>query len=431
MNHTHLKYPLFAALVFAQSAVSADYITLDESEQFGDTRWGALPYLFSTDSLGNAFGAGAYVGGIHQPQSSLAFTAFKTSNESSLISGWINNFQFENYERWFFDVFLLGSHYTDQRFYDTRFRLGAAPAGSNDSDKDDFVTGISDDLHFELTSTYVLPIGAGKENPLTVFKTSKGMLSSPARGGQQWDPDTSGKTTLSARYFYRYRDLQEFEDSDELAARTNGLEFWIDYENTDFAANPSYGSRQTLTLTRDFGWFDSSNSWTNLEFEASKYFDLGTSNWFRQQVIALNIWTSHTPSWDLDKSTGKVDHRPPPGFGSTLGGYDRMRAYPEGRFHDKSAVYYGAELRLTPQYNGLDEIPLIKLFEIDWWQVVAFAEAGRVAPEYSSDLFFKDLKWDVGLSFRIMSFRQPLRLDWAVSEEDYSIWAMYAQPFSR
>lgn len=61
--------------------------------------------------------------------------------------------------------------------------------------------------------------------------------------------------------------------------------------------------------------------------------------------------------------------------------------------------------------------PLLKHLEIDWWQVVAFAEAGRVAPKYSAELFIKDLKWDVGLSFRVMAYRMPLRLDWAVSEE--------------
>ena len=51
--------------------------------------------------------------------------------------------------------------------------------------------------------------------------------------------------------------------------------------------------------------------------------------------------------------------------------------------------------------------------------------------KYDADLYFKDLKWDAGLSFRVMAFRVPLRLDWAVSDEDYSIWAMYKQPFAR
>lgn len=415
-----LLIPL-ACLVACSQLLFADTIVLDEHEEFGDTRWGAIPYVFATDSLGTAVGVGAFISGVHQPQSGLVGSAFVTDNDSWLLAGALQNFRFDSLNRWFFDLYAQRSHFTDQRFYE----------GSNDSEKDHFLPGVSDDLHLEATSLYVLPVGAAKDNPLTVHKTSKGMRLSAPQGGKEWNPLASGKTILGTRYFYRYRDLQEIEREELLSASTNGLEVWLDYDNTDFLPNPTFGSRQKLTVSRDFGWFDSSNSWTNLTLDVSKYFNLGTSSWFRQQVLALDFWTSHTPSWDLDEDTERVNHRPPPGFGSELGGFDRLRAFPTGRFQDKSAVYYGAELRLTPQINGLDKLPLLKYLEIDWWQVVGFVEAGRVAPEYGADLFTKDLKWDVGLSFRIMTFRQPLRLDWATSDEDWSIWAMYSQPFSR
>ncbi len=422
---------LSSLLLCLAGNVIADYITLDESEEYGDTRWGAVPYAFSTETLGTAVGAAAYVGGIRQPQSSLVGAAFTTSNDSWLMAGALNNFRFDNMERWFFDIYAQGSHFTDQRFYDSTHRLTSSTSGSNDSSPDDFVSGISNDLHIEISARYVLPIGAGKDHPLTVFKTRRGMLYTQPTGGSAWNPFTSGKTLLGSKYFYRYRDLQKIDDEDLIKANTNGLELWLDYNNTDFLPNASYGSRQKFTITRDFGLGDSANSWTNLELDLSKYLDLGTSDWFRQQVLALNFWTSHTPTWKVDKETGFVDHRPPPGFGSELGGFDRMRAYPQGRFHDKSAVYYTAEMRLMPKINGLDSLPLLKYLEIDWWQVVAFVEAGRVSRKYDADLYFKDLKWDAGLSFRVMAFRVPLRLDWAVSDEDYSIWAMYKQPFAR
>jgi hypothetical protein len=54
-----------------------------------------------------------------------------------------------------------------------------------------------------------------------------------------------------------------------------------------------------------------------------------------------------------------------------------------------------------------------------------------VGPEYNSDLFFKDLKVDAGIGLRLMAFRAVVRLDWAVSEEGSSVWAMVSQPFSR
>jgi outer membrane translocation and assembly module TamA len=79
----------------------------------------------------------------------------------------------------------------------------------------------------------------------------------------------------------------------------------------------------------------------------------------------------------------------------------------------------------------LRDIPLLNYFEIDWWQVVPFIEAGRVGPEYDSDLFFKDLKWDAGIGIRLMAFRSVVRLDFAAGEEGGAVWAMVQQPFAR
>jgi hypothetical protein len=98
---------------------------------------------------------------------------------------------------------------------------------------------------------------------------------------------------------------------------------------------------------------------------------------------------------------------------------------------DKSAVYYAAEMRLIPRYQPLRNLPIINYFDIDWWQVVPFVEAGRVGPDYNSELFFDDLKFSAGIGFRFMAFRNVFRLDFAVSDEGGAVWAMFAQPFSR
>jgi hypothetical protein len=157
------------------------------------------------------------------------------------------------------------------------------------------LSGTSNDLHLELTVRYPLPIGAARDNPLTLYRTRKGLLLSDPQGGDEWNPLKHGKTILGARYFHRYRDLREIDQEDLLAVSTNGLETWLDYDNTDFLPNASRGSRQKLTLTRDFGWFSSSGSWTNIELDASKYFDLGTSAWFRTSgplIPPAGKWTS-------------------------------------------------------------------------------------------------------------------------------------------
>ena len=108
-----------------------------------------------------------------------------------------------------------------------------------------------------------------------------------------------------------------------------------------------------------------------------------------------------------------------------------MRGYPIGRFSDKSAIYYAAELRMMPQGNPLRDAPLLDYFEIDWMQLVAFFEGGRVGPHYDSELLFEDHRYSVGLDLRLMAFRSVVRLGVAWSEEGAQVWAMFGQPFAR
>jgi hypothetical protein len=73
-----------------------------------------------------------------------------------------------------------------------------------------------------------------------------------------------------------------------------------------------------LSVSRDFGWFDSSNSWTVLQGELDPYFSLGSSDWFRQRVIALDFWSAYSPSWQVE-ADGEITNRPPPYAGAALG----------------------------------------------------------------------------------------------------------------
>ncbi len=439
------KHPTFAALlkrlltlvamatVFLSAPGNAQIVALDKSQTIDEKRSGWLPYAFATDSLDTSIGVAAFSAGTLQPQASLFGTGFVTANESALISGAANNFRLGN-SRFFTDAFVLVDHFTDQRFYaDLDNDPTQAKAGSNDSAEDDYVSGVSNELTLNFTLRYALPIGATRDEALSIYTLDQGLLMSEPTGGSGWNPLTSGRSTLATRFFYTYRDLSEYEaDEDQLEARTNGLDFWYEYDNTDFPRNPSYGSRQQFKLSRDFGWFDSSNSWTNLEFDAAKYVNLGTSDWFKQKVLALNFWTSNTPSWETNPANSQeATHRPPPNYGSELGGFDRMRAYPAGRFRGKSAVYYAAEMRFTPQFQKMRDWPIINYFDVDWFQIVPFIEAGRVSDDYNGDLFTKDLKFDAGIGLRAMAFRAVVRLDFAVSEEGAAVVAMISQPFSR
>ena len=413
--------------------VYAINVALDKEQKIEEQRSGWLPYAFRTDSLGTAIGLGFFTAGHKQPQSGIVATGYTTDNDSQLVMGAITNYQLKNYKRLFIDAFALTAHFTDQRFYvDLDHDPTQAKAGSNDSAEDDFVSGISNTVEFEFTLKYPLSIGNSRYEPVSVYSLDEGLIRSGPQGGEIYDPSTSGKTVIATTLFHTYRDLDEISQEDLLSVNSNGLKLWLDHNNTDFPRNPSRGSRQKITVTRDFGWLARSDTWTNLEFETTKYFDLGKTSLFRQRVLALDFWTSNTTSWDPDPNNDQiVRNRPPPGIGSSLGGYDRMRAYPIGRFHDKAAVYYSAELRMIPKTSPLRDVPFIKYFNIDWMQLVGFIEAGRVSPQYDSDLYFKDLKYDRGISLRLMSFHAVMRLDWAVSDEGNSVWAMYEQTFAR
>jgi hypothetical protein len=424
---------LTIAVLFLAGPGMAQQIVLDQGTEVGDPTSGWLPFGFATDSLGTGVGAAAFSAGNLQPQTSLTIGGFATSNSSYAAGGVFSDYLIPNTGRLFLDSYLWLGHFTDERFYVDLDRNGSQPkAGSNDSDEGDFVEGESNNVIAELTLKYPLPIGSARAEPISVVRLDQGMLESAPQGGEVWNPLVSGKTTLSMKAFFRYRDLDNVGFRRRLSVNSNGLEFKLDYNNTDFTRNPSAGSRQKLTLTRDFGLFDSSNSWTNVELELTKYFNLGTSDWFKQQVLAMNFWTSSTPSWEADKGNSQiVSHRPPPNMGSYLGGYDRMRAYPLGRFQDKAAVYYSAELRLMPRLPSLRNIPLLEYFEIDWLQLATFVEAGRVSADYDTDMFTKDLKYDAGVGLRLMAFRYVFRVDYTVSDEGGSVWAMVNQTFGR
>ncbi len=440
MSNTSKLFKLGIALLLLPMQLHAQVVALDRGMSLDEKRNGWVPYLFATDSLGTAVGVAGFSAGTIQPQSSLFGAVFVSSNDSALVSASLNNTRLGG-SRWMVDTFILANHFTDQRFYvDYDRDPDEVRAGSNDSDKDDYVTGISDERTINIDLKYRLPIGGIKDDPVAVYRVHEGLLESGPTGGGPWNPVASGQTTIGTRFFFTDRDLKDFTtgpdrdqiDQDVIEGRTTGVDFWLEYDNTDFPRNASRGSRQLVTISRDFGLMNSSGTWTNIQVDLSKYFDLGSSNWFRQRVLALNFWTSNTTTWETDPlNSSIVTNRPPPKFGSMLGGFDRLRAYPTGRFFDKAAVYYAAELRLIPQTQPLRDLPLLNYFEIDWWQVVPFVELGRVGAKYDSELFFEDLKWSVGIGLRLMAFRTPVRLDIATSAEGTSIWAMVSQPFSR
>jgi hypothetical protein len=59
-------------------------------------------------------------------------------------------------------------------------------------------------------------------------------------------------------------------------------------------------------LSRDFGAFNSSDSWTVWQAEVDRYFELNKPPHIRQAVPALAAWTADTPSWERRAEGGQV-----------------------------------------------------------------------------------------------------------------------------
>jgi hypothetical protein len=357
-------------------------------------------------------------------------TGFATTNSSWAGFAAFNDLGLPFSARTFIDGKGMAGHYTDQRIYgDLTFDSVEDRAGSNSSDADDFATGKGWDNWFDVNFKYVLPTGAARDMAVNTFWLDRGILARGATGGERWNPLQGGRTFLDVRAFFRWRSLED--DSSEFQGDTNGLEVTLTYDNTDFDANPSRGSVLSAGVTRDFGLFASSHSWTVVEGEFSKFFSLGAGKFTRQRVLALNAWTAYSPTWEVAGTDEgfTIENRPPNYLGASLGSFDRLRGYPSYRFSDKAAVYYCAELRLTPDWNPLGDWKLLRFFDIDWWQFAPFVEVGRVAPEWDLGELHRDMKWDVGLGVRLMVMKSIVRLDTAVSDETVGIWAMVGLPF--
>lgn len=390
-----------------------------------------LPYAFSSESMGLTLGIGAGVKGYGQEQMLLGATAFGSFDEAAGLFLGMWDYRPPIFPRLFFGAQGMIGHYPKQRAY-TRliFDPNGPRPGSNDSNEDQFGEDSGNDNWIDLKLEYVLPMGSAHNDALQHYQTKGGLLQSAPVGGEVWNPFKNGVTTLMLRQFNRFRSFEL--DQGDVEATTHPFELALSYNNTDYPTNPSYGSSQNISVTQDFGWLDSPDSWTFIEFEASKYLSLGASNWAKQRIVALNFWTGHTPTCEEDTNTDGniiVTHRPPFYEGATLGGFYRMKGYPIDRFNDRSVIYAAAEYRYTLNWNPIGKISWLKFLQSDWLQLVGSVECGRVANEYNLSTLFEDLKINGGFGLRSMFAGAVVRFDIGFSDEATSVWVMLGHPF--
>lgn len=420
---------LFSSLSSARAENSkSPYLIRDVSETEGikKTRL-ILPYAFYSETYEFAVGVGGGATGFQEGQMGLYASGLYTTNDTYALYFLGNDIRIPYTKRLYLDPFISYGWYAVVRDYiDGNPDYPDERAGSNDSSADNYIFDSGYNNTVELRFKYVLPFGKGRDSALQHYILDRGILAEGASGGGAWNPVTGGVTYLQFKPFYHYRTF-DFPD-ETLKGSTGGLEVGLHYDNRDLPINPSAGSKLHLTYSGDFG---TEYNWSVVKGQFSKYLSLGKSENFRQRVVALTFWAADNTSLKTtDTPNGFVaDHRAPPMYGASLGGLYRLRAYPQYRFHDKVAIYYGAEYRAIPTWRPLKNVRLLKPLDVDWWQIVGIAELGRVDNGWSFETLYKDLHWSLGAGLRLMARKVVLRLDGAVSNEGATMWVMAGQSF--
>jgi len=413
--------------------------------------WIALPYVFSSSATGLTAGVVGIFHGFVQPQMTMVVTVFRgeklpveeytngaysNDTEANSQGGFIgiSGIHLPFTERVFVSYFGMRAYYPNQRLYVN---------GRNNSVRDlepstkPYATPIQTqgwNNWSYLDLRYVLPLGESKEQVLPVIETSRGIaINRDHIGGGI--PFATGQTVVTIRPFYNLFTADKLQPEAPQIS-TNGLKFKFEHDNTDYSDNPLRGYSFSAQYAQDFGYGASTQRWNSIEVDYSHYLELPTPSWMRHNVLAFNVWSAYSPSWDKgnryifeDGTPAKnIDQGQPPMWeGGRLGGFDRMRAYDSNRFNDKAAIYGAVEYRLIPQLNPMQDQEWSPI-PIDWFQGVLFAEAGRVAPQYNLDLF-KDMKYDVGFSVRALAATLPVRFEMAWGSEGSTMWVMLKQPF--
>ncbi|MFK5937660.1 MAG: BamA/TamA family outer membrane protein, partial [Sulfurimonas sp.] len=343
---------------------SAEFVIHDVNNSDTQKSYILLPYLFSSDTMGLTTGVAGIMHGYYQPQMTMFATAFVGSIEDlgseqarskGAIFG-ISSYKPEFSKRIFINFLGSYAYYPNQRLYLN---------GSNESKQNIQSTTPNEatplqtqgyNNWFKLDFHYVLPLGDNEMQALQTINLDKGItVDEKIVGGI---PFITGQTILGTEFFYtKWTADKLLEDP---SYKTNGARVYLEHDNTDYPSNPSRGYNFKFQYSQDFGLFNSIQSWNSLDASYSHYFDFENFSWSRQNVIALNVWSAYSPSWEQNKKLHPDNpnaliekHQPPMWEGARLGGWNRLRAYDSNRFSDKAAFYVASEYRIIPKQNPL------------------------------------------------------------------------------
>ncbi|PMH42381.1 hypothetical protein BCU68_14295 [Vibrio sp. 10N.286.49.B3] len=369
-----------------------------------------VPFAFSTDSLGTTIGIAGVIKGVGQEHAALFGAGLYSAKGSHMGYLSANNYQLG-------DNWLWGVEAYQAKFVEFDYYLGEQAGNSSDGT---FTLADGDEAQYRMSFRYILPWGAAKES---------GSLAAliPRRQLQGSTPFSSGVSSIELQPFYTSRVLKN-SDANQ-SHESTGIALKLDWDNRDDMRNPTQGSRTRLDFTYANESWGNETDWAKVEFQTSQYWDLGPlGDLFDKQVLAFNFYTADTPTWN-HCSSGQQCQRPPEQDAVRLGGIYRLRSFSGGRFHGRSAIAYSGEYRVLPDWQPLDDMPVIGNYDIPWWQWVVFADVGRVADEYNLSTLHNDMQWSAGGAVRFQVEGIVVRAEIARGDEGNLFRIMINQPF--
>ena len=116
------------------------------------------------------------------------------------------------------------------------------------------------------------------------------------------------------------------------------------------------------------------------------------------------------------------------GRATSLGGIERLRGYPEGRFFDEHTNFRAIELRYY--FNPID-IKFDLIFAkglLAEFQLAGFYDQGTVSPDLGENLWknFKDTR---GIGLRLITGSAVSRIDYGISDEGGETIIYWDYPF--
>ena len=164
--------------VFSANSSYGQSIVLGQDRHF-EPKTLKVPYAFYNEAYGAAVGYVYGLSGAPQDQATMLATVMAGTHGSYTFFAMERDIQIPYLKRLFVDTDLLLGQYGELRSYtDGNPRYPNERAGSNDSNKDDYIDGDGHDYLIRLKLKYLLPIGHGKDEIISTQILDRGLLSS-------------------------------------------------------------------------------------------------------------------------------------------------------------------------------------------------------------------------------------------------------------